>query len=114
MHKIATKLMCKTIDVIIYRLIIHSNHTILQLYNLGMKHCHLWDLKNSEILEIRKIKYWKPDNCKICKAYIKGLGYLQSYSILHLVLFLKKPSLQIIRVLFLSFLSIISYWVCLY
>ena len=78
MHKIVTKLMCKTIDVIIYRLIIHSNHTILQLYNLGVKHCHLWDLKNSEILEIQKIKYWKPDNCKICKVYIKGLGYYKA------------------------------------
>ena len=92
-HKIAPKLKCElfqeTETHIIYGIIIHSEHTMLKLCNMGQKYCYLWDLKyrlspsnikNSEALEIfkQKVSYWKPENfpCRLFKTYIKGLGYL--------------------------------------
>ena len=43
------------------------------------------NINNSEALEIfkQKVNYWKPDSfpCRLFKTYIKGLGYLEIYSI---------------------------------
>ena len=69
-------------DYIIYRIIIHSEHTKLKLCNMGPKIWSLFssNINNSEALEIfkQKVSYWKPDSfpCRLFKTYIKGLGYL--------------------------------------
>ena len=60
------------------------NHGLESLSDIGAK---LWDSIPSHLKEIDSInefkhviKIWKPDlcSCRLCKAYLQNIGYLQS------------------------------------
>ena len=66
-----------------------QNYHTFRIYSAKTGQSRIWisriwslipsNIKNCETLEKfkQKIKYWKPDNCpcRLCKTYIKGLGY---------------------------------------